>query len=348
MEAIIILIQRLRGQSDSLDYNKQERTCGMSIRKWFLVADISFLIGTVGDTVTSYIYIFWHDNYKLGYSAIVFATCWLICAFVYLTISIYDHIQYKKYFLELLKDDDIENENKGGGNGNNNKIPIGSIGFPNTTDTTTNNGNGNNNGNDIGAFDDETNSNNQKTNKNRSTLDTEERSDSIDDISSPPESSNNSNSDNGGGVGGEPLLDEREGVGAGVGNEEKKDDGGGNTGVNVGGDINNNSSPTPINERSDIVNYLFPKGHPTSTVKKTMGMDKDCSSVVDDVVTCTIPENINIATSNSNTFGLGMLCGALSLNNDDNNDDNAAAAAAAPPSVNIPATYTTNMATEQK
>jgi len=133
----------------------------------------------------------------------------------------------------------------------------------------------------------------------------------------------------------------------GVGNEEKKDDGGGNTGVGVGGDNNNNSSP--INERSDIVNYLFPKGHPTSSVKKTMGMDKDCSSVVDDVVTCTIPENINIATSNSNTFGLGMLCGALSLNNDDNNDDDAAAGASSPPpSVNVPASYTTNMATEQK
>jgi len=115
LEAIIIVIQRFRGNSWEDNYDHDEYICGWSIKKWFFVADISFLIGTVGDCVTSYFYILQIDNYKLGISAIIFALGWLICAFVYLAVAIYDHQQYQKYFDIVLM-----NGGGGGGGGDNN------------------------------------------------------------------------------------------------------------------------------------------------------------------------------------------------------------------------------------
>ena len=98
LEAIIIVVQRCKGKSFADDYDDDAHIFGISITKWFYIADFSFLIGTLGDCGTSYFYIFGIDNYKLGITAVVFAMGWLICAIVYLLIAIYDHNQYKIYF----------------------------------------------------------------------------------------------------------------------------------------------------------------------------------------------------------------------------------------------------------
>jgi len=342
IEAVIILIQRCRGQSDSPDYDKEEPVGCLSIRKWFLIADITFVIGTVGDMTQSYMYVFGIDNWMMGYAAIVFAMGWLICAFIYLAISIYDFVQYKTYFVELLKADqdlmldDDEDEDDGVQKerglpadskidkhtfNNKSEIPftIGSIGVPHSTTT------------------EDTDTTKTHTNKNRSTLNTEP-ADSLDDFSSPPQSSNNSNSNSDNEIGG--------------GDEEKKEDGAGNTGAGTGTGTDvayNNNSPLG---QSDIIGYLFPKGHPSSSPEKnTVATKMDYSaaaSVVDNLVpgtTRTIPNNIDIApspnaTTTTNTKLFGLMCGALSLPNDDNNNNDTAAATSS--SVNVPATYTTN------
>lgn len=101
LEALLIILQRLTGSSDSDDYGEQNKICGWSIIKWFWVADVSFMFGTFGDAVTSWIYIFEYDNYILGILAIIFAFFWQVCAFVYFAVSIYDWNQYKQYFADL-------------------------------------------------------------------------------------------------------------------------------------------------------------------------------------------------------------------------------------------------------
>merc|ERR1712194_390409 len=152
------------------------------------------------------------------------------------------------------------------------------------------------------------------------------------------QSSNNSNSNSDNEIGG--------------GDEEKKEDGAGNTGTGTGTGTDvayNNNSPLG---QSDIIGYLFPKGHPSSSPEKnTVATKMDYSaaaSVVDNLVpgtTRTIPNNIDIApspnaTTTTNTKLFGLMCGALSLPNDDNNNNDTAAATSS--SVNVPATYTTN------
>lgn len=97
LEAIFIVFQRLQGTDEGMMY-EEEKIWGWGIKKWFWVADISFLIGTLGDAITSFFYVFEYDNYKLGISAILFALMWQICAFVYLAVAIYDWKQYRVYF----------------------------------------------------------------------------------------------------------------------------------------------------------------------------------------------------------------------------------------------------------
>jgi hypothetical protein len=103
LEAIFIVLQRIQGTSDASDYDHSQFIFGWSIKKWFWVADISFLIGTWGDAITSWIYIFDFDNYILGILAIIFASMWQICAFVYLAVAIFDWKQFKTYF-DLVED----------------------------------------------------------------------------------------------------------------------------------------------------------------------------------------------------------------------------------------------------
>jgi len=101
LEAFFIIVQKLTGSSDADDYSEENKICRYSIVKWFWIADISFLIGTFGDAVTSWWYIFEYDNHVLGISAIIFAFFWLVCALVYIAIAIYDWQQYKQYVAEL-------------------------------------------------------------------------------------------------------------------------------------------------------------------------------------------------------------------------------------------------------
>lgn len=101
LEAIAILYQRVNGGHESDEYEEYARIFGISITAWFYLADLSFMIGTVGDAVTSYFYIFELDNWRLGVSAVVFATFWLICALVYLLVAVHDHLEFKKYFRNL-------------------------------------------------------------------------------------------------------------------------------------------------------------------------------------------------------------------------------------------------------
>jgi len=98
LEAAFIVAQRFYGTGDFAEYDGVQTICNVSIRKWLWVADISFLIGTLGDAITSWLYVVEYDNYILGFLAIVFALAWLKCAFVYLAIAIYDWNQYKTYF----------------------------------------------------------------------------------------------------------------------------------------------------------------------------------------------------------------------------------------------------------
>lgn len=98
LEAAFIVAQRLYGTGDFAEYDNVQTICNLSIKTWLWVADISFLIGTLGDAITSWLYVFQYDNYILGFLAIVFALAWLICAFVYLAVAIYDWNQYKTYF----------------------------------------------------------------------------------------------------------------------------------------------------------------------------------------------------------------------------------------------------------
>merc|ERR1712183_783138 len=100
---------------------------------------MGFVIGTVGDVVTSYFYIVGIDNYKLGISAVVFAFGWLLCSFIYMAISTYDHIQYKKYFLEIQDEENLGKRKLPdipltiGNNNNNNSVGGGGGGFVNST-----------------------------------------------------------------------------------------------------------------------------------------------------------------------------------------------------------------------
>lgn len=109
LEAFFIIVQKLTGSSDADDYGEENKIFGYSIFKWFWVADISFMIGTFGDAVTSWWYIFEYDNFQLGISAVVFAFFWLVCALVYFAIAIYDYQRYKEYFAEL---EEFEKEQK--------------------------------------------------------------------------------------------------------------------------------------------------------------------------------------------------------------------------------------------
>lgn len=109
-EAIVIVYQRLHGVSDADDYEEYARILRIPITNWFYLADFSFMIGTVGDAVTSFFYIFEIDNWKLGVSAVVFATFWLICALVYLLVAVNDHTEYKKYFATLNEEPKLELE----------------------------------------------------------------------------------------------------------------------------------------------------------------------------------------------------------------------------------------------
>jgi uncharacterized membrane protein YciS (DUF1049 family) len=193
LEAIIILVQRCRGQSESNEFDKHEGFFGLPIRTWFFIADISFLIGTLGDVATSYFYILGYTNYELGIASIVFAMGWLICALVYLAISIWDHIQYKQYFIDLQQVED--------GNG---KRQHELIAIPMTIGTGLDDyGNTSTNNNRYPIM-----KTNTTTHPKKSSLQTTEASDEI--SSSPPESSNNSSSNSG-----RPPED---------GEEEKKDD----------------------------------------------------------------------------------------------------------------------------
>mmetsp|Transcript_10294 Transcript_10294/g.24538 ORF Transcript_10294/g.24538 Transcript_10294/m.24538 type:complete len:404 (-) Transcript_10294:246-1457(-) len=97
LEGIVIVYQRIQGTSDADDYEEYARILGISVTSWFYLADFSFMIGTVGDAVASYFYIFEYDNWMMGISAVVFACFWLICSIVYLIVAIHDHNEYKKY-----------------------------------------------------------------------------------------------------------------------------------------------------------------------------------------------------------------------------------------------------------
>lgn len=100
LESIIIVLGRIRGVSEFAEvanYDSTEQILGWSISKWFWVADISFMIGTWGDAITAYFYVFQYDNWMLGISAIIFAFFWLLCAIIYFSFSIYDYFQFKRY-----------------------------------------------------------------------------------------------------------------------------------------------------------------------------------------------------------------------------------------------------------
>lgn len=95
LEGVVIAYQRVQRVSEYEDYT---RIYGIPVTYWFYVADFSFLIGTVGDAISSFFYIFEFDSWVMGISAVVFASFWLLCAIVYLIVAIHDYNEYKKYF----------------------------------------------------------------------------------------------------------------------------------------------------------------------------------------------------------------------------------------------------------
>lgn len=106
LESIVIVMARLKGQEDFVEtehYDKTDLILGWNIKQWFWVADVSFMIGTWGDAITSYWYVFERDTFAVGVLAIVFAAFWLLCAFVYLGVAIYDFREYK-YYQEMEKE----------------------------------------------------------------------------------------------------------------------------------------------------------------------------------------------------------------------------------------------------
>jgi hypothetical protein len=265
LEAILIFFQRCRGRSESHEYDKYEGFFGLSIRKWFYVADTSFLIGTLGDVGTSYFYIFGISNYKLGIAAIVFAMGWLVCALVYLAISIYDHIQYRKYFYELQEDED--------GNGKPRELTAIPMTIGNGLDDY---GNTNNNNKDLIMK--------INTADPKRTLHTE-ASDEITDISSPPESSNNSRN-------GRPPEDDE---------EEKKDDhdDGGSPPLQQS-DIVNSSSPNghPSDNGENSMIDTIPDNINIETATTDDVADESCCAVP--ITSVTADNNYNDDTGTGN------------------------------------------------
>jgi hypothetical protein len=139
LEAIFIVAQRLQGKGDYEEYDNVQTICHLKTELWLWIADISFLIGTLGDAITSWLYVFEYDNYTLGISAVIFALMWQICAFVYLTLAIYDWNEYKMYLDEsgeyeqetkavpegvIVKVDDVEKPVDDNGGGDNAKDDI--------------------------------------------------------------------------------------------------------------------------------------------------------------------------------------------------------------------------------
>jgi len=98
LDGITIVGQRFRGISEADDYEDGVRFCCMSIKAWFWIADISFLLGTLGDAITSWIYIFDVDGFEMQITQVFDASMWLLCAIIYMGMSIYDHNQYIIYF----------------------------------------------------------------------------------------------------------------------------------------------------------------------------------------------------------------------------------------------------------
>ena len=100
IESCIIVGSRTKGFSEwsvSENYDSTENLFGWSIKNWLWIADISFMIGTWGDAITSWFYVFERDSFVLGVLAIVFAFFWLLCALIYFPLSIYDHLEFRNY-----------------------------------------------------------------------------------------------------------------------------------------------------------------------------------------------------------------------------------------------------------
>ncbi|KAL3937928.1 MAG: hypothetical protein SGARI_001941, partial [Bacillariaceae sp.] len=109
VEAIAIIIQRCKSlqtvglEEESLDdkgHYVRDSCVGLSILSWLLVGDFCFFLGTSGDVVLSYFYIFEQDYIEHAGAAIATAVFWLLASLIYLAATNHELHQTKNYFKE--------------------------------------------------------------------------------------------------------------------------------------------------------------------------------------------------------------------------------------------------------
>jgi uncharacterized membrane protein YhaH (DUF805 family) len=87
---------------DDDDDDEYRTCCGLRLITWLVLGDFSFFIGTSGDVVLSYFYIFEEDYIEQAIAATVTASFWLLASLIYLGVSSYEHHKNKQ--LRLLPD----------------------------------------------------------------------------------------------------------------------------------------------------------------------------------------------------------------------------------------------------
>ena len=64
------------------------------------VGDVSFVMGTTGDVVLSYFYLFEEDFFEQCVAAITFASLWLLAALIYLSVAGMDYPKFRQIMRE--------------------------------------------------------------------------------------------------------------------------------------------------------------------------------------------------------------------------------------------------------
>ena len=97
LEALAIIAQRLNLGGMVDESTDVLSIGGIDIKVWIWISDISFMLGTFGDAIVSWFYLFGWDVWGFNIAEIVFAAGWLITALIYLMIAIFDYNQFKSY-----------------------------------------------------------------------------------------------------------------------------------------------------------------------------------------------------------------------------------------------------------
>mmetsp|Transcript_11008 Transcript_11008/g.26208 ORF Transcript_11008/g.26208 Transcript_11008/m.26208 type:complete len:476 (-) Transcript_11008:686-2113(-) len=99
-------------KTQSSDWIESSTCLGLPVIAWLGLGDISFFIGTSGDVVLSYFYIFENDYYEHAIAAIVTSVFWLLAALLYLGVASFNLRRTKLRFHEAGRQEKKEDARK--------------------------------------------------------------------------------------------------------------------------------------------------------------------------------------------------------------------------------------------